>query len=236
MNPVQKITRTIILHSFHLSVAIINCFYDMGKYRNNVTELSKMNRGSLGKEIADCLEVNGLTLVPKFESHDLKHVLLDYKMTPVGEIRLQAFMIGNGNYSLASFAIFIFGAALLPELWRECYSDFQKGRNTKPISDWTIEQYAHRDLVLLREEISLPYKKKAYSINAHLLLRLMSVTLIVVGGLGMIYCLPYLYSSNMTDLVGAGFPFVGGAILLVGGLNAFVFLLNGRQGPILSIK
>ena len=34
----------------------------------------------------------------------------------------------------------------------------------------------------------------------------------------MLFCLPFLFSSNVADLVGAGFPFVGGAILFVGGL------------------
>jgi hypothetical protein len=34
----------------------------------------------------------------------------------------------------------------------------------------------------------------------------------------MLFCLPFLFSSNMADLVGAGFPFVSGAILIAGGL------------------
>ena len=70
--------------------------------------------GTLGKDIANCLEKNNLRFVPNYESHDLKHVLLDFKMTPVDEIRMQAFMLGNGNYSIPGFAIFIFGALLLP--------------------------------------------------------------------------------------------------------------------------
>ena len=45
-----------------------------------------------------------------------------------------------------------------------------------------------------------------------------SITAMAAGGLGMLYCLPFLFSSVMEDLVGAGFPFVGGAILFIGGL------------------
>ena len=41
---------------------------------------------------------------------------------------------------------------------------------------------------------------------------------ITLGTFGMIFCLPFLFSNNMADLVGAGFPFVGGAIIASGGL------------------
>jgi hypothetical protein len=45
------------------------------------------------------------------------------------------------------------------------------------------------------------------------------LTQFAVGVFGMLFCLPFLFSSNMADLVGAGFPFVGGATLVVGGLS-----------------
>lgn len=32
---------------------------------------------------------------------------------------------------------------------------------------------------------------------------------ILLGTFGMIFCLPFLFSSNLADIVGAGFPFVG---------------------------
>ncbi len=39
-----------------------------------------------------------------------------------------------------------------------------------------------------------------------------------VGLAAMLFCYPFLWSANLADLVGAGFPFVAGAILVVGGL------------------
>ncbi len=41
---------------------------------------------------------------------------------------------------------------------------------------------------------------------------------IAAGVFGMLFCFPFLWSSNIADLVGAGFPFVAGAILVIGGL------------------
>ena len=52
------------------------------------------------------------------------------------------------------------------------------------------------------------------------LVKLSAITVTVAGVAGMVFCLPFLFSSNVADLVGAGFPFVGGAILTSGGLIA----------------
>ncbi|MEL7006633.1 MAG: hypothetical protein AAFN93_28495, partial [Bacteroidota bacterium] len=77
----------------------------MKAYDEQLEQLRQLEKGTLGREIADCLDKHNLRLVPHYESHDLKHSLLDYKMTPTDEIRLQAFMIGNGNISIPSIAI-----------------------------------------------------------------------------------------------------------------------------------
>ena len=45
-----------------------------------------------------------------------------------------------------------------------------------------------------------------------------SIATIVAGIFGMLFCFPFLWSSNIADLVGAGFPFVAGAILTASGL------------------
>ncbi|WP_298516652.1 hypothetical protein [uncultured Kordia sp.] len=218
MNILQKISRRIIKISFDVSVTTIEYFSAMDTYHQKVDTLRKFEDGTLGKEIATCLDAHELTLVPKYESHDLKHVLLDYKMTAEDEIRMQAFMIGNGNYSIPSFAIFIFGAFLLPELWMIFYSDFKKGSATIKISKWTIETHAHRNLSQLRTELAHTTAPQKTIYTMKKLTKYGAYASIAAGIFGMLFCLPFLFSSHMADLVGAGFPFIGGAILVVGGL------------------
>jgi hypothetical protein len=75
MNLLQKIARTVIKQSFCLSVSTIEFFSKMEPYNKQVLELRRLENGTLGKEIANCLDNNNLNLVPKYESHDLKHVL-----------------------------------------------------------------------------------------------------------------------------------------------------------------
>lgn len=215
--------------SFDTSVWTIEYFSKMDKYHKQVDELRKLEKGTLGKEIADCLDNHNLTLVPKYESHDLKHVLLDFKMTAEDEIRMQAFMIGNGNYSIPSFTIFFFGTLLLPDLWMTFYSDFKNGRNTVPVSEWTVEEYAFRPINELRTELAKPKQENINSIDMKRFTQLTAMTAIIAGIFGMLFCLPYLFSSNMADLVGAGFPFVGGAILVVGGLLTLSNISKGNK-------
>jgi len=220
MNILQKLVRAIIKRSFHFSVWTIERFYDIAIYEQKAKELNELPEGTLGKDIAKCLEKNGLRLIPGYDSHDLKHVLLDFKMTPVDEIRLQAFMLGNGNYSIASFAIFIFGAVFLPDMWGTFYKDFFNGRNSKPISTWTIEEFARCQTTTLREIVLnySPTQKNNFDMIS--LTKFGAYTAILLGSFGMIFCLPFLFSSSITDLVGAGFPFLGGAIIASGGLIA----------------
>ena len=219
MNIFQFIARAIIRRSFHLSVWTIEQFHDIALYEQKAKLLNDLPDGTLGKDIANCLEKNGLRLVPNYESHDLKHVLLDFKMTPVDEIRLQAFMLGNGNYSIASFAIFIFGALFLPDLWKTFFRDFINGRNSKPISNWTIEEFAHCQTSTLREIVfnySTTSSQKQFDMRS--LIKFGAYTAIILGTFGMLFCLPFLFSSSMADLMGAGFPFLSGAIMAGAGL------------------
>ena len=150
MNALQRLARLIIEVAFDTSVGTIALFNDMDRYRDKVDDLRELKRGTLGKAIADSLDARGLTLVPGYESHDLKHTLLGFGMTPEDEVRMQAFMIGNRNYSVPSFLIFGFGAVLLPDLWPTLRTDFENGRRARRISRWTIERYAERDLEELR--------------------------------------------------------------------------------------
>jgi hypothetical protein len=58
-------------------------------------------------------------------------------------------------------------------------------------------------------------------------IKIICIIVMAAGLFGMLYCWRFLYSTNMADLVGAGFPFVAGSILLGCGLIGLV--LNNRK-------
>lgn len=220
MRILKVAARTIIKKSFNLSVHTIEQFNDMKPCEQKVDALRILSEGTLGNDIAKCLDKHNLRLVPGYESHDLKHVLLDFKMTPVDEIRMQAFMLGNGNYTLPCLAILTFGAVLLPDKWPTLCKDFKRGRNTKPVSSWTIDQYAEMETTQLREMIREKTEHTQTIFTMKTVTKFGAYTSIFAGIAGMIFCLPFLFSSSLPDLAGAGFPFIGGAILAAGGLLA----------------
>ncbi len=225
-----QIPEIIIKASFHLSVWTIEQFHDMKVYKDKVNEFRGLKEGTLGKDVAICLDNNKLRLVPGYESHDLKHVLLDYKMTPVDEIRMQAFMLGNGNISIPSIAIFLFGFILLPHMWKQFFKDFKLGYYSQPIKRWTLEQFADRQTKELRAMVINTRQEVDLMKN---LTTIGSCSAILARLFGMLYCLPYLFSPILEDLVGAGFPFVGGAILFASGL---ISLAMQRKQKVVSHK
>ena len=234
MNILQKIARRIIKISFDFSVSSIERFNDMESYKQKVSQLRNMENGTLGKEIANCLDNHKLTLVPNYESHDLKHVLLDYKMTAEDEIRMQAFMLGNGNYTIPCFAILTFGIIFLPDLCLTFYQDFKKGKNSIPISTWKIEDYAKSNINELRLKLSNPKTERESIVNLKSVTKFGAFASIIAGIFGMLFCLPFLFSSNLADLVGAGFPFVGGAILMIGGILVLSNLTQSNKSQQLT--
>jgi ubiquinone biosynthesis protein Coq4 len=150
MSLFNRLPNGIIKKSFDFSVHVIEKRNDIAIMDYKLSELNKMQKGTLGRAIADTLNENNVRLIPGYESHDLKHVVLDYKMTPVDEIRMQAYMLGNGNYTFPCIIILLFGSILLPCKWQIFIKDFKQGRSAPPISSWTIEEFAYKDVNQLR--------------------------------------------------------------------------------------
>lgn len=220
----KSLSEIIIKKSFDFSVYVIETFNDISNCENKVEELRKLPIGTIGREIANCLDEKKLNLIPNFESHDLKHILLDFEMTPIDEIRMQAFMLGNGNNTFPCVAILTFGTLLLPKYWRVLHKDYKRGKNTKPISDWNIQDYAEKKILESREMIKLDNYKELNKFTIKNTLRYVAFAFIFIGIFGMMFCLPFLFSSSIIDLIGAGFPFIGGSILTIGGLIALTNL------------
>jgi hypothetical protein len=97
-----------------------------------LTILKKQEQGTIGFDLAQLLIENKLTVIPRFENHDLKHLILGYGMTSMDEIRMQAYLFGNGNRSLFC-VLFLASGCLFPEEWKSFYSEYRKGKNAPSI-------------------------------------------------------------------------------------------------------
>ncbi|TAF63570.1 MAG: hypothetical protein EAZ55_13345 [Cytophagales bacterium] len=100
--------------------------------------LENCAENSVGKDIIKMLDQYDLKLIPFYEEHDLKHIVLDYGMTSEEEIRMQAYLFGNGNCSLPC-VLFLLSGILLPSAWGKFYEDYCKGKNSPNISRLKLE-------------------------------------------------------------------------------------------------
>jgi len=90
LNGYQVLARKLIVHvRTSFLIPIFRRLYGTAAARVQLSYLQKLPVGTLGRGVADILRDNHLQLIPHYENHDLKHVLLGYAMTPRGRAKTQ---------------------------------------------------------------------------------------------------------------------------------------------------
>ena len=88
------------------SVPLLNRFRRPTFWPYTLEELRQFPPGTLGAELAAFLDIRHLNFLPQYETHDAIHLLLNYDTTVTDELRLQAFMLGNGSTSFCRSSSF----------------------------------------------------------------------------------------------------------------------------------
>lgn len=122
-------------------------------WNQDSASLKKYPEGSLGKNLGQFLEKNQFELLPKLEDHDVLHVLLDYKTTIAGEIKMQFFLLGNRKRSVYAFFTALIGTLLVPEKISAFVKEFSKGRKCVAVSKWDFEFLLAEPLELLQKQV-----------------------------------------------------------------------------------
>ena len=122
-------------------------------WKTGLDKLKTFPPKTLGGDLAHFLEKEDLSLMPKFESHDVYHVLLKYKTTVVDEARMQFFLMGNRKYSLLIIGTNMIALIFYPEKIRSFIREFQKGRKAIPIAKWNFEFLLNEPTMSLRKMI-----------------------------------------------------------------------------------
>jgi hypothetical protein len=117
--------------------------------------ISQLPDGTIGKEVWRFLQTNKLRLVPYYETHDLKHVILGYSTDPEDEMRMQAFMFGNAGFSPFITTVYCVFVIWTPEVWREFNKHYTYGKRVKNISQYKIEDIAAMNLAEFRRDIGV---------------------------------------------------------------------------------
>lgn len=171
---------------FQSIVKVVSFLFSTIGLNENHERLRGLSKGSVGKSVADCLDLHGYSFVPGFVSHDLKHVLLEYDMTPIGETRLQAFMLGNGNWSLPTLFFFLIGFVFKPFQTKVFWRDFINGYGYPSIKDITLNQVENVQLSHLQKELAEASVSVDSSVSRKLLMLffsslVVSLSLVLIG-------------------------------------------------------
>lgn len=122
-------------------------------WSHTISSLKKLPANSLGRDLAQFLESNGLQLMPKLEDHDVLHVLLSYDTTVQDEARMQFFLLGNRKRSIYALVTALASLILIPEHLGSFFKAFSKGRRCRSIVSWKFEHLLAEPTLVLRQLI-----------------------------------------------------------------------------------
>lgn len=142
------------------AVPFLNLFRDPPKWPFNIDQHRMMPQGSLGNELAVFLDSRKLSLLPKYEIHDVMHVLLGYGTTALEEMKLQAFVIGNGSATFAGKVLFITGLIIKPEYIKQLRKEISAGKNAKQLSRVNFSELQIGDIDFLRDAFDIRSTQK----------------------------------------------------------------------------
>lgn len=118
-----------------IALPLIGRFRNKPKFNFSMEQLLRFEDGTLGKDLALYLNKMNFKLLPNYEQHDCKHIILQYEMDEAGEARMQFYFLGNKHYSIPVISTCLITFFLMPEYWSQFYAEYQKGKKGKPFED-----------------------------------------------------------------------------------------------------
>ncbi len=135
---------------------LISFLHKERKWNYTLEDYRQMPSKSLGYEVANYLDERNFDFIYNSHHHDIRHILLDYEMDTEGEIRMQAFMVGNNwRWNYKGWLALIFGMVFLPELWSVLVADWKRGQVAQRISKIDWKSLLKEDLSILREKFGI---------------------------------------------------------------------------------
>lgn len=108
------------------------------KFPYTIKQLQRFPDGTVGKTLFHFFSDNQLDMLPHYEKHDVKHVVLGYPPTEEGEVSLQCFMLANGRVTLPVIFSVMVGLIIMPDKWKAFSTAWKRGRATHSLNklDW----------------------------------------------------------------------------------------------------
>ena len=148
-------SNTLVLLTHTIALPILKIVRRKKKFPYSMEQLSALPYETVGNELWQLLNANSLRLLPYYERHDIKHVVLDYPFTDEGEVSLQFFMLANGRVSFPVLATVIYGLVTMPEYYSSFKKAWQRGKETNDLSSIDWFAIMQQPLAEVRHQFSL---------------------------------------------------------------------------------
>ena len=130
-------TRVLVFLTHNMALPILRFIRRPQIFPYTAKQLGEFPAGTLGFDLVHFLHHRNLKLLPHYAKHDIKHILLQYDTTDVGEVCLQCFMLGNGHISFPVAATVLYGVVTMPEYWKKFREAYRRGKHSIPIKNWS---------------------------------------------------------------------------------------------------
>lgn len=143
----------LVLLTHTIALPILKIIRRKKKFPYSMEQLSALPYETVGNELWQLLNAHSIRLLPYYERHDIKHVVLDYPFTDEGEVSLQFFMLANGRVSFPVLATVIYGLVTMPEYYSSFRTAWERGKQAKSLENMDWFGIMHLPLVSVQKQI-----------------------------------------------------------------------------------
>lgn len=122
-------------------------------WQQTTSSLLQCEAGSLGRALGHFLVANNISLLPRFEDHDVFHVILGYNTSVPGESEMQFCLLGSGKRSLYVMGTCAIAWLAFPEYWPRFRTAYRRGKKLRTFHHWYFEYLLNEPLEELRSFI-----------------------------------------------------------------------------------
>ncbi len=119
----------------------------------SMQSLSEFADGTLGQRFYDFFQSNNIKIEPRYEKHDMFHVISGYGVGVGNELRIVFFMLGNGKYSVFNLGAAPVALLLYPDKWVEFIKHYKRGKQFAYLDDYDYESMLSNNFEELLHEI-----------------------------------------------------------------------------------
>jgi ubiquinone biosynthesis protein Coq4 len=120
--------RLLVFLTHGVALPVLKCIRAKKIFPYTAAQLRQLPPRTVGHDLAEMLDRQGLTLLPYYEKHDIKHLLLGFGMDEKGEACLQCFMLGNGRVSFPVLATVLYALLTMPEYHKAMKQAYRAGK------------------------------------------------------------------------------------------------------------